>query len=61
LDFISDFLYDPLDYISNFFYDPWTFWGVPLVFALLWETYRRLAGVPLEGGQARGATGNGDE
>ncbi len=31
-----------LDYISNFFYDPWTFWGVPLVFALGWEGCRRL-------------------
>jgi hypothetical protein len=29
-----------LDYVSNFFYDPWTFWGIPLVFALAWEGYR---------------------
>lgn len=33
-----------LDYFSNFFYDPWTFWGVPLVFALAWEGYRGLGG-----------------
>ena len=46
-----------LDSISNFFYDPWTFWGVPLVFALFWEGYRRLAGVP-EGDQAQGTAGN---
>lgn len=26
-----------LDAISNVFYDPWTFWGIPLVFALAWE------------------------
>jgi hypothetical protein len=40
--YVANFLYDPLDYISNFFYDPLTFWGVPLIFALLWEGYRDL-------------------
>jgi len=28
-----------LIYISNFFYDPWIFWGVPVLFALVWEGY----------------------
>jgi hypothetical protein len=31
-----------LEQISNLFYDPEVFWGVPLVFALLYEGYRRL-------------------
>jgi hypothetical protein len=31
-----------LVYISSFFYDPWVFWGVPLIFALIWEGYRNL-------------------
>jgi hypothetical protein len=42
LDYISEFLYDPLDYISNLFYDPWTFWGAPLAFALVLDGYLRL-------------------
>jgi|HubBroStandDraft_6_1064221.scaffolds.fasta_scaffold3678199_1 hypothetical protein len=41
-DTMSEFFYDPLDYISNFFYDPWTFWGVPVILALIWEGYRWL-------------------
>ena len=31
-----------LDSLSNVFYDPWIFWGVPLIFAFLWEGYVRL-------------------
>lgn len=31
-----------LDQISNLFYDAEVFWGVPLMFALLYEGYRRL-------------------
>ena len=42
MDPLSEFFYDPLDYISNFFNDPWTFWGVPLILALVWEGYRWL-------------------
>ena len=42
LDTVSEFFYDPLDYISNFFYDPWTFWGVPVILALIWEGHRWL-------------------
>jgi hypothetical protein len=61
LDYLSDFFYDPLDYISNFFYDPWTFWGVPLLFALLWESYRRFTGVPFRHKRPEGvAAGRGD-
>jgi hypothetical protein len=61
LDYLSDFFYDSLDHISNFFYDPWTFWGVPLVFALLWESYRRLARVPSERDQTPGAAAGGGD
>jgi hypothetical protein len=32
-----------LDAVSNVLYDPWTFWGVPLVFALAWEGWRLCA------------------
>ncbi len=31
-----------LEQISNLFYDAEVFWGVPLVFALLYEGYRHL-------------------
>lgn len=31
-----------LEQISNLFYDAEVFWGVPLVFALLYEGYCRL-------------------
>jgi hypothetical protein len=58
---ISGFYDDPLDTISNFFYNPWTFWGVPLVLALLWESYRRLFGVPFKRRRASSATANGGE
>jgi hypothetical protein len=61
VDSISGFFSDPLDYISNFFYNPWTLWGVPLVLALLWESYRRLFGAPFEPRRAPGATANGGE
>ena len=55
MDSISGFFDDPLDTMSNFFYNPWTFWGVPLVLALLWESYRRLFRVPIAPNRAPGA------
>jgi hypothetical protein len=35
-----------LESVSNFFYDPWTFWGVPVAFALVWDMYRSLGERP---------------
>ena len=33
-----------LERLADLFYDPWVFWGVPLILAVLWSGWRRIAG-----------------